>query len=148
VKNLFVLFLLSIVAIGGATGFRTAFPPPPADYEVVYFGSPSCGVCQYWKSSALPDWKKDSAASHLKLTMTRLNGNPFTGGYGAHDAKFKEVFGKRRSIAYPSFVLYSRGEIERIYVGINGWEKIEKRVRTEAKRMDKRDGKDQVRSAA
>ena len=138
-KNLFVLFLLSVTAMGIAIGFRTVFPPPPADYEVVYFGSPNCGVCQYWKSKALPEWKKDKASSHLKLTMTRLNGNPFKSGYGIHDAQFKEAFGKRRSIAYPSFVLYSRGEIERIYVGTNGWAKIEKRVRDEARRMEKRE---------
>jgi len=147
-KNLFVLFLLSITAIGVATGFRTVFPPPPAEYEVMYFGSPRCGVCQYWKSSALPAWKNDAASRHMKLTITQLNGRPFAGGYGVHDAKFREAFGKRRRIAYPSFVLYSRGEIERIYVGIDGWEKIEKRVRAEAKRMEKRGGKVHVRSAA
>ncbi|MEL7042041.1 MAG: hypothetical protein AAGL90_10990 [Pseudomonadota bacterium] len=136
-QNFFVMLAFGVISIGVALGFHTVNPPPPADYEVVYFGSPNCGTCRYWKANTLKDWKKDPASSSLKLKLATLNGSPWRGGYGKHDAEFQEAFGGRNFIGYPSFVLYKRGEVERIYSGLKGWERIEKRVRSEAKRLKK-----------
>lgn len=137
-KNILILGALSLIALLVVTVQQAFFPEPPAEYRVVYLGSPKCGVCQYWKRSLLPSWKSDEAADYLDIEMARLNGSPFTGGYGEHDPVFREAFRNRRSISYPSFVLYKHGEIERVYKGVKGWEAIEKRVRAEAKRLKNR----------
>jgi len=95
----------------------------------------------------LPAWKKDPASSYAKLEIAQLRGSPFSGGYGRHDQVFREAFKNSRSIMWPSFVLYSRGEIERVYRGVHGWKQIEKRVRAEAKRMAKRPKNSAMQSA-
>ncbi|MEO1554347.1 MAG: hypothetical protein AAFR82_10470 [Pseudomonadota bacterium] len=146
-KNILVLGGMSLIAWMVISLQQAMFPPPPAEYKVVYLGSPNCGACKYWKSSLLPAWKRDPASSYAKLEIAQLRGSPFTGGYGRHDPVFREAFKNKRTIMWPSFVLYSRGEIERVYRGVDGWEKIEKRVRAEAKRMEKRAQKSAMQSA-
>ena len=146
-KNILILGGMTIIVWIVVSLQQVMFPPPPAEYKVVYLGSPNCGICVHWKSKMLPAWKKDSASSYAKLEIAQLRGHPFRGGYGRHDPVFREAFQNKRSISYPSFVLYSRGEIERVYSGINGWNKIEKRVRAEAKRMEKRAARSAMQSA-
>jgi len=136
-KNILILGALSLIAWLGVSAQQMLFPEPPAEYRVVYLGSPNCGICHHWKGKLLPAWKRDEAASYLDIDMARLHGSPFKGGYGKHDAVFREAFKNKRMIAYPSFVLYKRGEIERVYTGVKGWKAIEKRVRAEARRMGK-----------
>ena len=137
-KNILILGGMSIIAWIVVSVQQVMFPPPPAEYKIVYLGSPNCGVCVHWKSNLLPAWKQDPAASYAKLEIAQLRGHPYKGGYGKHDPVFREAFKNKRMIMYPSFVLYSRGKIERVYTGVNGWKRIEKRVRAEAKRMEKR----------
>ncbi|MEL7109834.1 MAG: hypothetical protein AAGJ68_07505 [Pseudomonadota bacterium] len=137
-KNILILGALTLIAWLGVSAQQMLFPEPPAEYRVVYLGSPNCGVCQHWKRNMLPSWKSEDAASYLDIEMARLNGRPFNGGYGKHDPVFREAFKNKRYIAYPSFVLYKRGKIERVYQGVKGWNAIEKRVRAEAKRIDRR----------
>lgn len=136
-KNILVLGGMSLIAWIALTLQQAIFPPPPADYKVVYLGSPDCGVCEYWKSTLFPAWKKDPASSYAEVEIAQLQGSPFRGGYGDHDPVFREAFKNKNMIVYPSFVLYSRGKLERVYRGTKGWDKIEKRVRAEAKRMEK-----------
>lgn len=145
-KNILVLGGMSLIAWIVVSLQQAIFPPPPAEYKVVYLGSPNCGVCQYWKSSLLPAWKKDPASHYADLEIAQLRGHPYRGGYGEHDPVFREAFKNKRRIMYPSFVLYRRGKIERVYRGVKGWEAIEKRVRSEATRMEKRASKSTVRS--
>ncbi|MEO0549839.1 MAG: hypothetical protein AAFZ91_07950 [Pseudomonadota bacterium] len=138
-KQHVIFAALALLLFGVFSGYRTLNPPPPADYKIVYLGSPNCGACVYWKSKVLPAWKSDPASRTAKLELARLNGKPFSGGYGRHDAVFREAFEGKRNIAWPSFVLYNHGSLERVYVGTSGWEKIEDKVRAEAKRAAKRD---------
>ena len=146
-KNILILGGMSIIALIVVSLQQMMFPPPPAEYKVVYLGSPNCGICVHWKSNMLPAWKQDPASSYAKLEIAQLRGSPFRGGYGKHDPVFREAFKNKRRIMYPSFVLYSRGEIERVYTGTKGWKQIEKRVRAEARRMEKRAAKTAMQSA-
>ncbi|MEO1188630.1 MAG: hypothetical protein AAFW60_06125 [Pseudomonadota bacterium] len=146
-KNILILGGMSLLAWIVMSLQQALFPPPPAEYEVVYLGAPNCGICEYWKASLLPAWKKDPASRYAKLEIAQLKGHPFRGGYGKHDPVFREAFKNKRAIVYPSFVLYSRGKLERVYRGTKGWEQIEKRVRTEATRMEKRSARTAMRSA-
>ncbi|MEM6534942.1 MAG: hypothetical protein AAF613_04795 [Pseudomonadota bacterium] len=134
-----IFAVLALALVGLFVGYRTLHPPPPADYKIVYLGSPNCGTCRYWKKRILPAWKADPASDMARLEIATLNGRAFHGGYGRHDRVFREAFEGKRNIAWPSFVLYNHGELERVYVGTKGWEKIERKVRSEAKRAAKRD---------
>lgn len=136
-KQHFVFGLIAILVFGALASYQTLFPPPPADYRIVYLGSKNCGICVHWKSRILPQWKRDPASKTADLELATLNGHPWRGGYGAHDDVFQEAFGNIRRISYPSFVLYNHGEIERVYVGLRGWKEIEKRVRAEARRSER-----------
>ena len=132
-----VFGVIALLIFGALSSYQLIFPPPPADYRIVYLGSKNCGVCKYWKASVLPAWKRDPASKTAQLELASLRGNPWAGGYGAHDDVFQEAFGHKRRIFYPSFVLYNHGEIERVFVGVDGWKKIEKRVRAEARRVER-----------
>ncbi|MEL7548132.1 MAG: hypothetical protein AAGJ84_15875 [Pseudomonadota bacterium] len=136
-KQHFVFAAIALIVFGVMAGYHALFPPPPADYRIVYLGSKTCGICKHWKARVLPEWQRDPASKTAELELARLNGNPFRGGYGAHNDVFQEAFGNKRRISYPSFVLYNHGEIERVFVGLSGWNAIEKRVRSEAKRVEK-----------
>lgn len=131
--------VIALLVFAGLASYQAIFPPPPAEYRIVYLGSKTCGACKYWKTRVLPSWQRDPASKTAELELATLNGNPWRGGYGAHDDVFQEAFGKKRRIAYPSFVVYNHGELERVYVGVDGWKKIEKQVRAEAKRAEKLD---------
>lgn len=128
---------IALLIFGALSSYQLVFPPPPADYRIVYLGSKNCGICKYWKASVLPEWKRDPASKTATLELASLRGNPWAGGYGAHDDVFQEAFGHKRRISYPSFVLYNHGEIERVFVGVKGWKKIEDRVRAEASRAER-----------
>lgn len=136
--NQHVVFgLIALIVFGVLASYQAIFPPPPAEYRIVYLGSKNCGICKYWKASVLPEWKRDPASKTAELELASLRGNPWAGGYGAHDDVFQEAFGHKRRISYPSFVLYNHGEIESVFVGVKGWKKIEDRVRAEARRADR-----------
>lgn len=132
-----VFGVIALLIFGALSSYQLIFPPPPADYRIVYLGSKNCGVCKFWKASVLPSWKRDPASKTAKLELASLHGDPWKGGYGAHNDVFQEAFGHKWIISYPSFVLYNHGEIERVYVGVKGWKKIEKRVRAEARRVER-----------
>jgi hypothetical protein len=137
-KNTIVLGVLTLIAWTLFSVHQFMFPPPPAEYRVVYLGSDKCGVCRYWLSNHLKAWRHDSASVYLDLELATLKGNPFRGGYGKHDPVFQEAIGSKGRISYPSFVLYNRGEMDGVYIGIGGWMQIEKRVRAEARRAKRR----------
>lgn len=122
-----------------AFGYNALNPPPPADYEIVYFGSTTCGACKYWKSIDLTAWNRDPASSYARLTQAEVERGrgAWTGGYGAQHDLFMETFGKKRRISWPSFVLLNHGEVERIAPGTGGWEKVTREVRREARRRER-----------
>ena len=132
-----IFALLALLLVGVFLGFRTLNPPPPADYRIVYLGSPRCGTCVYWKKRILPAWNADPVSRTATLELATLNGKAFQGGYGRHDDVFREAFEGKRNIAWPSFVLYNNGKLERVYVGTQGWDRIEQKVRAAAKRAAK-----------
>ncbi|MEM8615670.1 MAG: hypothetical protein AAGF20_01930 [Pseudomonadota bacterium] len=136
-KQHLVFALIAAVFLLGFAGFNALNPQPPADYRIVYLGSPHCGACKVWKSRDLQTWRQDPASKAAKLELARLNGSPFEGGYGRHDDVFREAFEGRRKIVWPSFAVYNHGKFEKVYVGRRGWQKIEKMVRNEAKRAAK-----------
>lgn len=137
-----ILFaFIALLALGGVALYNTLNPPPPANYKIVYLGSKTCGTCQVWKTRELQAWKRDPASNTAKLELASLNGDPWTGGYGRHDGVFREAFKGKNNIVWPSFAVYNNGEFERVYVGLNGWKQIEKKVRAEAKRAQKREAK-------
>ena len=136
-KQHFLFGLIAVLFVGGLALFQTLNPPPPADYRIVYLGSPNCGACKVWKSKDLRAWKKDPASKTATLELATLRGSPFSGGYGRHDDVFREAIAGRRQITWPSFAVYNHGEFEKLYVGRNSWKKIENKVRKEAERAEK-----------
>lgn len=141
----FALFLalMGIVA-GGTWAHSVLFPPPPADYEIVYFGSTTCGACHHWKQGDLVAWRQDPAARSATLHLADLPGGrgAWTGGYGRHHDTFMDAFGKRRSIAWPSFVLLNHGEVVRVKTGARGFQSIADEVRREHERAQRRAAKE------
>lgn len=141
----FGLFV-AIMAIvgGGAWGHSQLFPPPPADYEIVYFGSTTCGACHYWKQGPMVAWRQDPASASATLHLADLPGGrgAWTGGYGRHHDTFMEAFGNRRSIVWPSFVLLNHGEVVRVKTGVRGFQSIADEVRREHERAERRAAKE------
>ncbi|MEM1086350.1 MAG: hypothetical protein AAGH90_01365 [Pseudomonadota bacterium] len=136
-KQHVIFALIAAVFVGGLALFNTLNPPPPADYRIVYLGSPTCGSCKVWKATDLQFWKRDPASKTAKLELAILNGSPFNGGYGRHDDVFKEAFEGRNKIIWPSFAVYNHGEFEKLYVGRRSWQKIEDKVRKAAEHAEK-----------
>ncbi len=132
VKSFFILLFVALIGVGGAATWEQFNPTPPAEYEVVYFGSYTCGACKAWKRDALPAWKREPASRVAAIRMAELgpgSRSAFEGGYGPHDAVFRAAFGKRNSISWPSFVLLKDGEVASVHVGQAGWRQIEARLR-------------------
>jgi len=137
----FGLFAAIMAIVGGLAWAHSAlFPPPPADYEIVYFGSTTCGACHHWKTSDLPAWRRDPASASATLHLADVPGGRgvWTGGYGQHHGTFMEAFGKRRSISWPSFVLLNHGEVVRVKTGARGFQSIADEVRREHERAQRR----------
>ncbi|MEM9738589.1 MAG: hypothetical protein AAF829_01880 [Pseudomonadota bacterium] len=132
-------FFMALFA-GGAWGHSILFPPPPADYEIVYFGSTTCGACHHWKRNDLVSWRQDPASRSATLHLADLPGGrgAWTGGYGQHHATFMDAFGKRRSISWPSFVLLNHGEVVDVRTGARGFRSITNKVRREHERAARR----------
>ena len=82
---------------------------------------------------------RDPASSYARLTQAEVERGrgAWTGGYGAQHDLFMETFGKKRRISWPSFVLLNHGEVERIAPGTDGWEKVTREVRREARRRER-----------
>lgn len=135
----FFVVLMSLFA-GGLWLHSVLFPPPPADYEIVYFGSTTCGACRHWKRSDLVAWRNDPAAGTAPLHIAELQGGrgAWTGGYGEHHDTFMDAFGNRRSISWPSFVLLNHGEVVEVRSGAGGFRTIANRVRREHERAERR----------
>lgn len=139
-KNFIVMVLMGFIILGVAAGYRALNPPPPADYEIVYFGSTTCGACHSWKRNELPAWRQDPASSAARLHLADVTGrqNPWNGAYGRHHDTFMEAFGKRRNISWPSFVLLNHGEVVRVKTGVRGFHAITQEVRREHEREQRR----------
>lgn len=139
-KNFILMCLMGCVTLGLAAGYRMINPPPPADYEIVYFGSTNCGACHSWKRNDLPSWRQDPASASAPLHIADISGrqNPWNGAYGRHHDTFMEAFGKRRSISWPSFVLLNHGEVVRVKTGARGFQSIANEVRREHEREERR----------
>ncbi len=136
-RNLVVLLVIGGLIVGATLGWRTLNPPPAADYEIVYFGSDTCGACQVWKRRDLVAWRRDPAAASARLSLAEVRrGGPgaFQGGYGRHHEVFMEAFGRKGHVRWPSFVLLNHGEVVRVKSGLNGWAPIADAVRREHKR--------------
>lgn len=134
-KNLSIFLVIAVICVSAAAWWRAANPPPPADYEIVYFGSSSCGVCRVWKREQLPAWREEEAARFARLHMAELYaGGPgaWQGGFGRHDDVFHRAFGEEDQVVWPSFVLLNHGEVEFVGEGLRGWEQVTNKVRAEA----------------
>ena len=142
-QGLLFVVLMGFFA-GGAWLHSQLFPPPPADYEIVYFGSTTCGACHHWKRTDLVEWRQDPAARSATLHLADLPGGrgAWSGGYGRHHDTFMEAFAKRRSIAWPSFVLLNHGEVVRVKTGARGFQSIADEVRREHERAERRAAKE------
>jgi len=138
-QGLLFVVLMGFFA-GGAWLHSQLFPPPPADYEIVYFGSTTCGACHHWKRTDLVEWRQDPAARRATLHLADLPGGrgAWTGGYGRHHETFMEAFGQKRSIRWPSFVLLNHGEVVRVKTGARGFQSIADEVRREHERAERR----------
>lgn len=139
-KQIALFFILMGIVGGGAWLHSVLFPPPPADYEIVYFGSTTCGACHHWKRTDLVDWRRDPASRSASLHLADLPGGrgAWTGGYGRHHETFLEAFGDRRRIVWPSFVLLNHGEVVSVKTGIRGFQSIAQEVRREHARAERR----------
>ena len=91
-KNILILGGMTIIVWIVVSLQQVMFPPPPAEYKVVYLGSPNCGICVHWKSKMLPAWKKDSASSYAKLEIAQSRCLPVRGGYCNLVPGFREAF--------------------------------------------------------
>ena len=140
-RDFLMMMVIGSFLVGAALVWQTLNPPPPAEYEIYYFGSPSCGACKHWKRTDLVDWRRDPAASAARLHIAELShgrADPWKGGYGHHQEAFLKAFGNRRSISWPSFVLMDGAEVERVRSGVAGWKSIASEVRREHRRQQKR----------
>ncbi|MEO0983730.1 MAG: hypothetical protein AAFX03_13880 [Pseudomonadota bacterium] len=136
------IVFIAIAAIGvfAFWGWRAVNPPPPANYEVYYFGARDCGACVAWKARELKAWRADPASETAELTLADLpsvRSAAFPNGYGSHTPVFAEAMGGRRSWAYPTFVLVKDGRVKYSGAGVSAWRLIESRVRDNARRMDR-----------
>ncbi|MEL7231983.1 MAG: hypothetical protein AAGJ85_05675 [Pseudomonadota bacterium] len=136
-KQHIIFALIAALFVGGIAFYNTLNPPPPADYRIVYLGSPNCGSCKVWKTHDLQAWKRDPASETATLELATLSGSPFNGGYGRHDDVFREATAGRNKIVWPSFAVYNHGEFEKLYVGRRSWQKVESKVRKAAERAEK-----------
>ena len=136
-KQHILFVLIAALFVGGLSLFQYLNPPPPADYRIVYLGSPNCGACKVWKATDLQMWKRDPASKTATLELATLSGSPFNGGYGRHDDVFLEATAGRNKIVWPSFAVYNHGEFEKLYVGRKSWQKLRDKVRKEAERAAK-----------
>ncbi len=136
-RDFLLMLVLGALCVGAAAGWRVLNPPPPADYEIVYFGSTTCGACQHWKRTELADWRRDPASRSAPVRIAELQGGrgAFTGGYGRYHALFMETFGDRGRVVWPSFVLLNHGEVVRVQSGMRGWAPIAREVRREHARQ-------------
>ncbi len=139
-RDFILMAVIGTLVMGGAFIWQTLNPPPPADYEIVYFGSTTCGACKAWKRSDLTVWREDPASRSATLHLADLPGGrgAWTGGYGRHHDTFMEAFGDRRSISWPSFVLLNHGEVVRVKRGARGFQSIADEVRREHRRQENR----------
>ena len=139
-----MLRFLSSVAVcafffGLAAGVKhLAAPPEPANYRVVYLGMKSCGACKYWKSNTLPEWRKNPNSKYVKLEMAEIQPR---GDFGSYQKVADEVFAGRIGMLFPTYGVYSNGELTRVYVGASGWKQIEQLASKEAKYDQKRQQK-------
>jgi hypothetical protein len=140
-RDFLVMIVIATLLMGGALVWQTLNPPPRADYEIYYFGSPTCGACKAWKRTDLVEWRRDPASSAAPLHIADLShgrADPWQGGYGRHQEVFLEAFGDRRRISWPSFVLMDGGRVKRVRTGLSGWDRIAREVRREHRRRQKR----------
>ena len=139
-KNFVLLCLIGGLIAGAAATYEWLNPPPPAEYEIVYFGSTTCGACARWKQTDLVAWRQDPASGAATLHMADLPGGrgAWTGGYGSQHEVFMQAFGKRRSISWPSFVLLNHGEVVGVKSGAGGFRDITGQVRREYLRDQRR----------
>lgn len=140
-KNFVLLLLIGGLIAGTVAAYEWLNPPPPAEYEIVYFGSTTCGACAQWKRTDLVAWRQDPASGAAVLHMADLPGGrgAWTGGYGRHHDTFMAAFGERRSISWPSFVLLNHGEVVRVKSGAGGFRAISQEVRREYQRQQRRE---------
>ena len=138
-RDFLIMIVIALFGVSGFAAYEHFNPRPPSDLEVVYFGSTTCGSCVVWKREDLPRWRRDPASRVARVQMAEVSPHqdPWSGGYGHHDAVFMKAFGSRGGIAWPSYVVLKDGDVDKIYVGRSGWRKIEQRLRREASRREK-----------
>ena len=144
-REFILMAVIGTFLMGGAWVWQTLYPPPPAQYEIYYFGSPTCGACKAWKRTDLAEWRRDPANAAAPLHIADLShgrANPWEGGYGRHQEAFLKAFGDRRRISWPSFVLMDGGEVKRVRSGLSGWDAIADEVRREHRRQLKREARE------
>lgn len=139
-KNFMLILLIGGLIAGAVAMYEWLNPAPPAEYEIVYFGSTTCGACAKWKQTDLAAWRQDPASTAATLHIADLPGGrgAWTGGYGRHHEVFMQAFGKRRSISWPSFVLLDHGEVVSVTSGARGFRSITQEVRREYARETRR----------
>lgn len=157
-QTLQLLIIMALAVLGGVMWYKYN-PPPPGNYEVIYFGETTDPDSIRWKREDLRKWRREPASRSFPIRFAELYpGGPgaFEGGFGKYQHIFDETHGKgqravyRRSDAmkWPRFVVLRDGEIYRQMHGRSGWRSVVNIARDNARRTEnaKRKQQNQVAS--
>jgi hypothetical protein len=139
-RDFLIMAFIAFVGVSALAAYEHFNPKPPQELEVVYFGSTTCGSCKVWRQSDLPAWRRDPASRVAPVALAEVGphtAGPWSGGYGRHHDIFIEAFGGGRRVSWPSFVVLKDGEVDKVYVGRRGWQRVEERLRREEKRRQR-----------
>ena len=132
--------LIAAAIVGGALVYERAFPPPPKDYRIVYFGAYDCGACTHWKGTALRDWRTSEASRHIRLHKydARSFRNLRPSSFPQESEVWAEV--SRKTNGVPAFALVDKADesVVGVYTGIGGWKRLERRVTASFERQKNR----------
>ena len=139
-KN-FILFI-AILTLGLIFAAQHSYknPPEARSFEIIYFGPKTCDPCRVWKSTALPEWRRDEASKYARLRMAETfeKSNFRKGAWGDLDATYLLAFGQSADGGWPRFVLMENGQILARGQGDRGWQAVTKLPRKEVGYAERR----------
>lgn len=141
-----LVIIMALAVLGGYMWYKYN-PPPPGEYEVIYFGATTDPDSIRWKHEELSKWHKEPASRSVPIRLAELYpGGPgaFEGGFGKYQDIFMQTHGKGQRAVYkrsdamkwPRFVVLRNGEIYRQMHGKSGWQSVVSIARDNAHRIE------------
>ncbi len=141
-----LVIIMALAVLGGVMWYKYN-PPPPGEYEVIYFCVTTDPDCIRWKREELSKWRKEPASRSFPIRRAELYpGGPgaFEGGFGKYQSIFDATHGKKQRAVYkrsdamtwPRFVVLRDGDIYRQMHGNSGWRSVMSIARDNARRIE------------